>query len=201
MTEPQAEPRKSSPVVRGAVDYAGPLGFLIAYFVTKDLVQATWVLVAVSALALAVGFAIERRIAPLPLMAGGAALVFGLLTVVFNDPTFVKIKPTVVNFVLGSALFIGLAMKKNPLKALMGDALKMTDEGWRKLSLRYGLFFWAMAVLNEVVRNTQSDAVWVVFRMPGLPLLAAVFAVTQVPAMLKDAKALEAALRAAETQD
>jgi intracellular septation protein len=201
MTEAQAEPRKSSPVVRGAVDYAGPLGFLIAYFVTKDLVQATWVLVAVSALALAVGFAIERRIAPLPLMAGGAALVFGLLTVVFNDPTFVKIKPTVVNFVLGSALFIGLAMKKNPLKALMGDALKMTDEGWRKLSQRYGLFFWAMAVLNEVVRNTQSDAVWVVFRMPGLPLLAAVFAVTQVPAMLKDAKALEAALRAAETQD
>ncbi len=201
MTEPHAQPRKSSAAVRAGIDYAGPLGFLVAYFVTRDLVQATWVLVAVSAMALVVGFALERRIAPLPLMAGGAALVFGLLTVVFNDPTFVKIKPTVVNFILGAALFIGLALKKNPLKALMGDALKMTDDGWRKLSLRYGLFFWAMAGLNEFVRLTQSDAVWVVFRMPGLPLLAAAFAVTQVPAMLKDAKALEAAIRAAETQD
>lgn len=201
MTEPTPEPRRHSALVRGGVDYAGPLGFLIAYFVTRDLVQATWVLVAASGLALAVGFALERRIAPLPLMAGGAALVFGLLTVVFNDPTFVKIKPTVVNFVLGAALFVGLALRKNPLKALMGDALKMTDDGWRRLSLRYGLFFWTMAGLNEFVRHTQSDAVWVVFRMPGLPLLAAAFALTQVPAMLKDAKALEAALRAAETQD
>ncbi len=199
MTDTSTKP--SSAAVRAGVDYAGPLGFLVGYFVTRDLVQATWVLVAVSALALAAGFALERRIAPLPLMAGGAALVFGLLTVVFNDPTFVTIKPTVVNFILGAALFVGLALKKNPLKALMGDALKMSDEGWRKLTLRYGLFFWAMAGLNEIVRLTQTDAVWVVFRMPGLPLLAAAFAVTQVPAMLKDAKALEAAARAAETQD
>jgi len=201
MTEPPPAPAKHSPAVRAGVDYAGPLGFVVAFFMTRDLVQATWVLVVVSALALAVGFALERRIAPMPLMAGGAALVFGLLTVVFNDPTFVKIKPTVVNLILGAALFAGLALGKSPLKALMGDAFKMTDEGWRRLSVRYALFFWAMAGLNEVVRLTQSDAVWVVFRMPGLPLLAAVFAITQVPSMLKDARALEAAVRAAETQD
>ena len=199
--EPQAEPRKSSAAVRAFVDYGGLVAFMIGFLATRDLIQATWALVAGSAVALAVGFALERRIAPMPLFGGAAALVFGTLTLVFKDPTFIKLKPTVVNFILGAALFIGLALKKSPLKALMGDALKMTEGGWRKLSLRYGLFFWAMAGLNEFVRHTQSNEVWFWFRMPGLPLLAAAFALTQVPAMLKDAKALEAALRAAETQD
>jgi intracellular septation protein len=195
------EEKKGSPALRAAIDYAGPLGFLVGYFVTRDMVQATWVLVAVSAVALATGFAIERRVAPLPLLAGGAALVFGLLTVIFKDPTLVKMKPTAVNLLLGTGLLVGLALGKNPLKLLMGDVMKMSDAGWRKLSIRYGLFFLSVAALNEFVWRTQSDAVWVVFRMPGLPLLAAAFAITQVPSMLKDAKALEAAARAAETQD
>lgn len=203
---PGAEPqdgaqKKGSAVIRGIVDYAGPLGFLAGYLVTRDLIQATWVLVAVSAVALALGFALERRLALMPAFAGGAALVFGTLTVVFKDPTFVKMKPTVVNALLGAAIFIGLAMGKLPLKMLLGDALKMTEAGWKKLSIRYGVFFWCVAVLNEVVWRTQPDAVWVWFRMPGLPALAALFAVSQVPSMLKDAKALEAAARAAETQD
>jgi intracellular septation protein len=200
MSEP-APPAKHSGLIRAVVDYAGPLGFLIGYFVTRDMVQATWVLVAASALALALGYALERRIAPLPLLAGGAALFFGLLTVVFNDPTFVKMKPTVVNICLGAGLLIGLSLNRNPLKMLMGEALKMSDAGWRTLTIRYSLFFFFVAALNEVVWRTQPDAVWVVFRMPGLPLLAAAFALSQIPAMLKDAKAREAALRAAETQD
>lgn len=194
-------PHKGSPLVRAIVDYAGPLAFLVGYFITRDLVKATFVLVAASAIALALGLALERRVAPLPLLAGGAALVFGLLTVVFKDPTFVKMKPTVVNVALGLGILIGVAMGKNPLKLLMGEALKISEPGWRRLSIRYGVFFLFVAALNEVVWRTQPDAVWVVFRMPGLPLLAALFAISQVPSMLKDAKALEAAARAAETQD
>jgi intracellular septation protein len=194
-------PKTPNLAIRAAVDYAGPLAFLIGYFATHDFLKATWALVAASAAALVAGFALERRVAPMPLVTGGAALVFGLLTLVFHNPAFVKIKPTAINLGLGLALLVGLKLGKNPLKLLMGDALHLSEAGWRKLTLRYGVFFLCVAVLNELVWRTQTDAVWVVFRMPGLPLLALIFSATQVPGMLKDAKAVEIALKAAETQD
>jgi intracellular septation protein len=200
MTDP-APTKKPNLAIRAAVDYAGPLAFLVGYFVTHDFLKATWALVAASAAALVAGFALERRVAPMPLITGGAALVFGLLTLVFHNPAFVKIKPTAINLGLGAALLVGLKLGKNPLKFLMGDALHLSEAGWRKLTLRYGVFFLCVAVLNELVWRTQPDAVWVVFRMPGLPLLALIFSATQVPGMLKDAKAMEIALKAAETQD
>jgi len=195
-----AKPR-SNPWVRAGVDYAGPLAFLVGYFATRDFLVATWALVAVSAAALAVGFALERRIAPMPLLAGVAALIAGLLTLVFKDPVFVKMKPTAVNTALGLAMLGGLAAGKSPLKALLGEALHLSEPTWRRLTLRYGLFFLCLAGLNEAVWRTQSDATWALFRMPGLPLLAVLFSFSQIPAMLKDAKAQEAAARAAETQD
>lgn len=195
------ETTKPNLALRAAVDYAGPLAFLVGYFATHDFLKATWALVAASAAALVAGFALERRVAPMPLLTGGAALVFGLLTLIFHDPTFVKMKPTAINFGLGSALLVGFAMRKSPLKLLMGDALKLSDDSWRRLTLRYGVFFLGVAGLNELVWRTQSDAVWVVFRMPGLPLLAVLFSISQVPMMLKDAKAAEIALKASETQD
>ena len=130
-----------------------------------------------------------------------AALAAGLLTLVFKDPVFVKMKPTAINLILGLGMLGGLAAGKSPLKLLLGDALQLTEGGWKRLTVRYGLFFLVLAGLNEAVWRTQSDATWALFRMPGLPLLAVLFSITQVPAMLKDAKALEAAARAAETQD
>jgi intracellular septation protein len=202
MTEtPSPEPKKPNLGLRAAVDYAGPLAFLVGYFATHDFLKATWFLVAASAAALVAGFALERRVAPMPLITGGAALFFGLLTLVFHDPAFVKMKPTAINLGLAAALLVGLKLGKNPLKFLMGEALHLSDAGWRKLTFRYGIFFACVAVLNELVWRTQPDATWVVFRMPGLPLLALAFSMTQVPSMLKDAKALEIALKASETQD
>lgn len=201
-TTPAApEPRKPNLGLRAAIDYAGPLAFLVGYFATHDFLKATWCLVAASAAALAAGFALEKRVAPMPLITGGAALFFGLLTLIFHDPAFVKIKPTAINLGLAAVLLIGLKLGKNPLKMLMGDALQLSDAGWRRLTFRYGVFFACVAVLNEVVWRTQPDAVWIVFRMPGLPLLALAFSISQVPSMLKDAKALEIALKATETQD
>lgn len=198
----QASPaRRSNPWLRAGVDYLGPVAFVVAYFAAHDFLKATWALVAGSAVALAVGFAAERRVAPMPLFAGGAALIAGLLTLVFKDPVFVKMKPTAINLVLGLGMLGGLAAGKSPLRLLLGDALQLSPAGWRRLTFRYGLFFLALAALNEAVWRTQSDATWALFRMPGLPLLAVLFSFTQVPAMLKDAKALEAAARAAETQD
>ena len=186
-------PKRASGIVRMLVDYGGLIVFVGTYLVSRSMITATWGLVAGSAAALAIGLVFQRRLAPLPLFAGLAALIFGGLTLVFHDPRFVKIKPTAINVVLGAVMLGGAAMGKNPLKALFGGALTLSEAGWRKLTVRYGVFFLAMAVLNEAVWRTQTDAVWVIFRFPGLQLLSVAFALTQVPMMMKDMKAAEAA--------
>ena len=194
--------RPQNGVVRAVVDYGGLAVFLLAYFAAKmvlkqpgtaALLTATWGLVVGSALALIVGLVAERRIAPLPLFAGLAALIFGGLTLVFHDPRFVKIKPTAINIALAGIMLVGTAMGKNPLRALFAGALHLSPQGWRKLTIRYGIFFLMMAAANEVVRRTQPDSVWILFRFPGLQVLSLLFAMTQVPMMMKDMKALEAA--------
>ena len=194
--------RPQNGVVRAIVDYGGLAVFLIAYFAAKTvlkqpgtaaLLTATWGLVVGSGLALIVGLVAERRIAPLPLFAGLAALIFGGLTLVFHDPRFVKIKPTAINIALAGIMLGGAMMGKNPLRALFAGALHLSPQGWRKLTIRYGIFFLFMAAANEAVWRTQPDSVWILFRFPGLQVLSLLFAVTQVPMMMKDMKALETA--------
>ncbi len=191
-----------NPMVRAVVDYGGLAVFLLAYFVARlvlkqpgnpALLTATWGLVAGSALALLVGLVLEKRVAPLPLFAGLAALIFGGLTLIFHNPVFVKLKPTAINLALAGVMLIGTAMGKNPLRALFATALHLTPEGWRKLTIRYGIFFLVMAAANEAVWRTQPDSVWILFRFPGLQVLSLLFALTQVPMMMKDMKAIEAA--------
>jgi intracellular septation protein len=174
------------------VDFGAPGAFLIAYFVTRDMMTATWALVVGSALALALGWVFERRIAPLPLVAGGAAIVFGGLTLFFEDERWVKVKPTVLNLAFAAFLLGGLLLKRSPLKVILGEVIRLPDDLWRTLAMRYGVFFLAVAILNEVVWRTQPDDVWVLFRMPGLQLLALAFSATQFPLMLRGARAMEA---------
>lgn len=171
--------------VRPAVDYGPLVAFLIGFLILRDIQKATWVIVVASAAALALGFAVERRIAPMPLIAGLAALLFGGLALVFHDPRLLKIKPTILNTVFAILLFGGLMMKKTPLKVLMGDAIALPDAAWRTLSIRYGAFFLFVAVLNEFVWRTQSDATWVWFKFPGLTILTLGFSLLQVPFMMK----------------
>lgn len=179
-------------LVRFVVDYGGLLAFLAGFFLTgRDLIAATWWLVAGSALALVIGLVFERRIAPIPAVSGGAALFFGGLTLIFQDEMFVKIKPTIMNLIFGAGLLGGLALGKSPLKMMLGTALQLPDAVWRKLTFNYGLYFIAIAVLNEVVWRTQSNEVWVLFRMPGLMILGLVFSFSQVPLMMKHAKTEE----------
>lgn len=208
-----AAPAKTHGVVRAVVDYGGLVAFAGAYFLRlrfvaaqgplgyalaigghgpRDLTAATWWLVGGSLVALLVGLVAERRIAPMPLIAGAFALVFGGLTLALHDPRFIKIKPTAVNLVFGLGLLAGLLLKKNPLKWLLGEAVALPDEAWRKLTFRYAIYFLVMAALNEIVWRTQPDAVWVLFRVPGLWICVLVFSITQTPLMMKYLKTSEA---------
>ncbi|RZJ38766.1 MAG: septation protein IspZ [Brevundimonas sp.] len=191
MTEATTSPNRSR--LRQAVDFGALLAFMAAYAVNRfvrglegqeALVQATWVLVGASALALIVGYVTEKRIAPLPALTGGFALVFGVLTLVFHDPTLLKIKITLQNAVLAVVLLGSLPLNRYPFKYLLGDAFQLTETGWRGLTLRYGLFFAAVAVVNEIVWRTQSDDAWVAFR-GGLWMVSAVFGVWQVFFLMK----------------
>lgn len=174
--------------VTAVVDYGGLAVFAVGYLITRDLIAATWWLVAGSAVALAIGFAAERRVAPMPLLAGGAALLFGGLTLIFNDVAFIKAKPTIVNLTFAVLLLGGIFLGKNPLKMLLGESLKLPDDAWRTLTFRYALFFVTMALLNLFVWQTQPDVVWVAFRFPGLLILAVAFSLTQIPFMMKHMK-------------
>lgn len=170
--------------IRQAVDFGALVAFAAAYFITRDLIQATWVLVVASAIALAVGYWVERRFAPLPLMTGLFALLFGAMTIFFQDESLIKIKLTVQNALLAVVLLGSLPLKKYPFKYLLGDAIRVTDKAWRVLTLRYGLYFATVATVNEIVWRTQPDGVWVQFRV-GLFVMAIVFGLSQIPFILK----------------
>lgn len=171
--------------IRQAVDFGALLAFAAAYFITRDMIKATWVLVIASLLALAVGYVVEKRFAPLPLITGLFALIFGVMTIFFHDESLIKIKLSVQNAVLATVLLGSLPLKKYPFKYLLGDAIRVTDRAWRVLTLRYGLYFLAVAVVNEVVWRTQPNDVWVQFRV-GLWILASVFGLLQVPFIMKN---------------
>ncbi|MDQ8029714.1 MAG: septation protein IspZ [Brevundimonas sp.] len=205
MTE-ATERRGSS--IRQAVDFGALVAFLAAYafmrFVLKQdsteaMLHSTWVLVGASAIALAVGWIVERRLAPLPLLTGGFALLFGVLTLVFHDPKLLQIKITVQNALLAAVLLGSLPLRKYPFKYLLGEALKITDAGWRGLTLRYGLYFAVVAVVNELVRNpavveaalqamnrppADPYDVWMAFR-GGLWMASAAFGIWQVFFIMK----------------
>ncbi len=172
--------------IRYAVDFSAPLSFLLFYFLGgRDFMRATGVSIAVSAVALAVGGVVERRIAWLPLFVGVMGIIFGGLTLLFDQKWILQNRPTFVNIFLGVVLLTGLAMKKNPVKAVLGSALTLPDEAWRKLGFRYGVWSLFLGALNFVVWKTQSEANWVWFDTIGLRVLSAGFGMAQVPLLMK----------------
>ncbi len=177
--------RRSVPAWFGWLVDGGPgVAFIAAYLATRDFRLATWVIVIGSIVALVTGLIVERRIRPIPAITGGLSVVFGGGSLLLHDPEIIKMKMTIVDGLLGAALFIGLALKKNPLKMALGGTFELTDHAWGVLAIRYGLFWWVCAIANEVVRRTQSEHTWVIFR--GVALAVAVlFALAQTPFLMK----------------
>jgi len=190
---PPKSPRnapKSAPWLRYAIDGAPAIAFLAVLLITHDFRLATWFVVGGAALALAVSLIVERRLAPLPAVTGGLALAFGGASLFLHRADVLQMKMTIVDGLLGAVLFGGLALKKNPLKYILGGAFHLTDRAWATLAIRYGAFWWACALANEIVRRTQSQETWAIFRIVVI-VAAIVFALAQTPFLLKHSHASE----------
>ncbi len=184
------DPKFAKPMTRNlppkwlkpAVDY-GPLAAFFAAYLVYGLMPATGVLLGATAIALVLSLVFTKSLPWMSLITAMVVGVFGGLTLWFNDETFIKIKPTVVQALFSAVLLGGLALGRPLLKLVLGAAWPMDDLGWRRLSLRYGLFFAAMAGLNEVVWRTQTTDFWVAFKVFGLMGLTLLFALSQAPLM------------------
>ena len=162
------------------------------------LFTATAVLIVGVVAALAASYAITRRLPVMPLVTAVLVVVFGGLTFYFQDPSFIKMKPTILYACFGLALLGGLVFNKPLLPVVLDNAMSLTEEGWRILTLRWGLCFLALAVLNEVIWRTQSTDHWVLFKFPGTMILIFVFTFSQVPLIMKHELRGEAAEKAPE---
>jgi intracellular septation protein len=159
----------------------GPLLVFFAVYLAKGLLPATAALLAATGLGLVLSLVFLRRLPWLSLVAAAGVGIFGGLTLWLQDDTFIKMKPTVVNGIFAAILLGALAVNRLPLRVVLGKSITISDEGWRQLSLRWGLFFVLLAALNEIVWRTQSEAFWVSFKVFGLIGLTVIFAMAQTP--------------------
>jgi intracellular septation protein len=166
--------------------------WLVADFLPKDLpaekvtmLTSTGVLMAAVLVALVASWTLTKHLPIMPVVTAIAVLVFGGLTFFFQDKTFIQLKPTIVNLLFGSVLLGALAFGKLLLPVALDSVLHLDEEGWRKLTFRWGLFFFVLAGLNEGVRLTQSWDFWAGFKSFGIMPLTLVFALFQTPLILK----------------
>jgi len=174
--------KKEPKWLKPSVDYGPIAAFFVAYLIW-GLMPATIALMAATAIALVLSLIIARRVPMMPLITAIIVGVFGGLTLWLQDDRFIKMKPTIVEALFSIILFGGLMFKKPLLKPLMSAAWPMEDTGWTKLTFRFACFFAAMAVLNEIVWRTQTEQLWVYFKVFGLMILTLAFAVSQAGLM------------------
>ena len=196
--KPQPDPKSSAPSKATAeteaiepapsvlLKLAIELGPLLVFFGTNaaaGIYAGTAAFMAATIVSLVVAWFVYHKVPIMPLVSGVIVLVFGGLTLYLRDETFIKLKPTIVYTLFAVLLGAGLVWKKPVLELLFGAAFTLTEEGWRKLTLRWGLFFAVMAVVNELVWRNVSTDTWVSFKAFGFLPLTFLFAVLQVPLM------------------
>ena len=148
---------------------------------------ATAFFIVATLISLAVSFALTRRLPIMPLITGIMVLVFGGLTLLLQDETFIKMKPTIVNVLFGATLLIGLAFGRSLLGYVFDSVFRLDAEGWRKLTFRWGVFFFVLAALNEIVWRNFSDDAWVNFKVFGIMPRTIAFTLMQMPLIQRHA--------------
>jgi intracellular septation protein len=164
------------------------MGPLVLFFLANQragIFFATGLFVAATLTSLAICYMLVGKLPTMPLVSGVVIVVFGGLTLALQDELFIKLKPTIVNTLFGVILLGGLYFQK-PLLALVLDSMfHLDDEGWSKLTLRWALFFFVLAALNEIVWRTQTTDLWVSFKVFGIMPLTVAFALAQTPLILR----------------
>ncbi|MBV9078954.1 MAG: septation protein A [Methylobacteriaceae bacterium] len=186
-------PSRLPPLVKLALEL-GPLGLFFlgnayaerfGFAGDERIYVGTGLFVAATVAALALHYALVHRLPIMPLVSGVVVVIFGGLTLALRDDLFIKLKPTIVNALFGTVLLAGLWWRKPLLAIVLDSIFDLTEEGWRKLTLRWALFFFVLAALNEIVWRNFSTDFWVQFKVFGTMPLTLVFALAQTPLILR----------------
>jgi intracellular septation protein len=179
-----SEKPKLNPYLKLALD----IGPLLLFFVANSrlgIFAGTATFMVAVVVALGISYAMTRHWPVMPVVSAVIVLVFGGLTLILHDETFIKVKPTIIYALFGGALLVGYFFDKPLLEIVFDSVFHITDEGWRKLTLRWAGFFLFLAVLNEVVWRTQSTDFWVNAKVFGFMPLTFIFGALQVPLLMK----------------
>jgi intracellular septation protein len=182
----KTETPKLNPLVKLALDI-GPLVLFFAVNSRFGIFVGTGAFMIAVVAALLVSYTVTRQWPIMPVVTAIVVVVFGGLTLALHDETFIKLKPTIIYALFGGVLAGGYLFDKPFLAIVFDSMFHITEQGWRKLTLRWVVFFFALAVLNEVIWRTQSTDFWVNFKLFGFPLLTFVFAALQYPLLMRHA--------------
>ena len=173
--------------VKFLTDFGPLLIFFVVYYKSgNNLITAIPPLIVATIIAIIIVYILEKRIPYIPLIGGLLISFFGGLTIYFQNPIFIYLKPTIINIIFAFTLFVGkVFFKKNFLKIFFKNSLKLGEVGWNKLMYRWIGFFIFLAILNEIVWRTQSQEAWVNFKVWGILSLTFVFTAFQIPLINK----------------
>ena len=163
----------------------GPLAVFFIFYTRSGLQASILPFMLATVIAVLFSYILEKKIPIMPTVGAGIVLLFGGLTIYFDNDVFFKMKPTIINVLFAVILYGGILINKPLLKYLLGAALKLEEAGWKILTQRWIGFFIALAVLNEIVWRTQSTDVWVNFKVFGILPITFIFTMTQFPLIKK----------------
>ena len=163
----------------------GPLAVFFVFYTRSDLKTAILPFMIATIIAVLFSYIIEKKIPVMPTVGAAIILIFGGLTIYFDNETFFKMKPTIINLLFSGILYGGIILNKPLLRYLLGAALKLQDEGWDILTKRWIGFFIALAILNEIIWRTQTTDIWVNFKVFGILPITFIFTLTQFSTIKK----------------
>ena len=181
----------SSARVGVLIEYGPLVAFFVTWLFSKDLVFATISMVGILCPAILLALVLRQALPRIPMIAAPLLLLFAGLTVFFDDPVWIKLRPTVTSSVFGLIMLIGVGIGRDPFGFLLGRFVRINGSASRKLGLRYGIFFFVLAAVNELVWRTQPDDMWVYYKVWGVPALSFVFSMFQMPLILAGQQARE----------
>jgi len=172
------------PVYKILIDI-GPLAVFFIFYTRSGLQASILPFMIATIIAVLFSYILEKKIPIMPTVGATIVLIFGGLTIYFDNEVFFKMKPTIINFLFAAVLYAGTIIKKPLLKYILGAALKLEDLGWKILTQRWIGFFIALAILNEIIWRTQSTDIWVNFKVFGILPITFIFTMSQFPLIKK----------------